>query len=111
MLRPAILGLIGIGLALSIFATASQQLPGRGPISLVGFGLVLGGLLWAAAEAWQRRRPRDPYSLEALRRLDQEETFRRAEEFAIESDASEIICPHCGENFDRKYPVCPRCRR
>lgn len=54
-----------------------------------------------------RKKP-DPYSLQSLRDFEQEQTFREAEEAAIEDDALPI-CPTCGEEIPAKFPLCPRC--
>ena len=55
------------------------------------------------------RRTRDPYSLDELRRIHEEEKLREAGWDSTE-EAQFIVCPNCGTERPVRLPQCPRCR-
>lgn len=71
-----------------------------GAMILVSIGMAIRPLL---------RRPRDPYSLDELRRIHEEETLREAGWESTE-DAQFIVCPNCGRERPVHLPKCPHCR-
>jgi hypothetical protein len=56
-------------------------------------------------------RARDPYDLSELRRIHEEEEMQEAMEYDVAGDASEAVCPHCGNVYTATYPLCPECGR
>jgi hypothetical protein len=77
---------------------------------LLSLGFALGALIhWGAGLNLRRK---DPYSLEALRRVQDEEERRAIEDELAEIDsAGNAVCLTCGTHFDPKLSLCPRCGR
>ena len=55
------------------------------------------------------RRRSDPYDLQLLRDIHEQEEFERADAEHIEE--SDTICPHCGHLYGPKFRICPACKR
>jgi hypothetical protein len=89
--------LLGLGLGSNPFGFASLLLAlGSGLMALI---------LWMSG-----LKPRDPYSLAELQKVDEAERRRRIEDEldAIDS-AGNAICLNCGNHFDPLLQNCPRC--
>jgi len=71
-----------------------------GAMVLISIGMAIRPLL---------QRPRDPYSLDELRRIHEEETLREAGWESTE-EAEFVVCPNCGTERPVQLPKCPRCR-
>jgi hypothetical protein len=98
---------IGLGIILAVLGNALQPtLRQASVLMLVGGALLLIGLAWATKDHFKR--PRDPYSLEDLRRVHEEEQLRQAS-WEPTDDADEIVCVHCGTIRPASRPKCPTC--
>ena len=90
-------GLLGLALGSNPFGYASL---------LLSICSLTGALVWWIAGL---KKP-DPYSLEALKQLHDEEERRMIEEQLEQIDsAGNAICLNCGNHFDPILRVCPRC--
>lgn len=54
---------------------------------------------------------RDPYSLSALKDLEEKEEARQLRESMGRVDGDSVLCPGCMEVYHADLPVCPYCRR
>lgn len=54
---------------------------------------------------------RDPYSIESLRRFEEQEELRKAEEDHDLHSEANTYCVWCGEVYTPEFKVCPRCKR
>lgn len=79
---------------------------GSSLVATAGGAMVLVSIVLVAARAMRR----DKYSLDELQRIHDQEEIREAMYSEIDQDA-EILCPCCGEPYDRKFPICPRCKK
>ncbi len=93
--------LLGLSLGANPFGYAALLLS-------LGFGL--GAVIhWASG---LRLRRKDPYDLSELARVHEEEERRAIEDELMEMDsAGNAVCLTCGNHFDPKLHVCPRCGR
>lgn len=100
------LGVVALGIACAIVGAAARPVfAAASEMMILGGVLLLVGLVMAARPLFRRH---DPYSLEELRRLDEEERLREAS-WAGTDDADEIVCIHCGAIRDADRPRCPNC--
>jgi hypothetical protein len=99
-------GVVALALALALLGGALGWTPQGQSLLAVAGVLFLGAIVWALRE----RRPRDPYDLSELRRIDEEAELAEAG-WESTDEADEIVCPACGAVRASRLPVCPNCRR
>lgn len=84
-----------------------------GVAPLFGTLLVLLGVsasVWAIALGLTLRlKPRDPYDLGELRRVQEEEELRAAEPEDALPLGDRVVCPRCFEEYSSRLRACPRC--
>lgn len=54
---------------------------------------------------------KDPYSLDALRRVEEREEVRRLRESIGRHTGESAVCPACMEVYDVELGVCPNCNQ
>lgn len=58
------------------------------------------------------RKPTDPYSLALLKQIEEREKERIDEEELARYDPSgNVVCTHCGDEYDSRMGLCPRCKK
>lgn len=77
---------------------------------LVALGFLLGVGIHGVSRLKLKRK--DPYSLDELRKVHENEERRAIEDELMEIDsAGNAVCLCCGNHFDPKLHLCPRCGR
>jgi hypothetical protein len=101
-----------LGLALLLMGVMLLRLL-RGPLLIAGLGIggtmAVAGLYMLVRASWPylRRLARDPYSLDALREVEES-----SENEPLETEKPHgVYCPTCDEVYPEHYRICPRCGR
>lgn len=77
---------------------------------LLSLGFALGAVIHWGADFFNRRK--DPYSLSELHKIHEKEERLAIEDELMEMDsAGNAVCLTCGNHFDPKLHLCPRCGR
>lgn len=72
--------------------------------------LIVAGLAGGIAECVRVRGPRDHYDLQVLRAVDEAEKRAEREREVPDAEADWVFCPQCGEEYDPRFPQCPKCQ-
>jgi len=74
-------------------------------IGIAGFSALLA--LWFGLIPRLRR---DPYDLEALRRVHEREELMELDPGDVSYEADKVVCANCGRSYHVRFPICPHCR-
>lgn len=75
----------------------------------LGIAISVAGVVLMGYHLTSQRR--DPYSLSALKELEEKEEARHLRESTGRVEGDSVLCPGCMEVYHSDLPVCPHCRR
>jgi hypothetical protein len=100
---PLAIGLVSFWLSAVFWST-----------SVIGKALVVTSVIFLGVAAYEGVKPllrrRNPYDLDQLRRIHEEEELRAIDPGEVSQEAEWVVCPHCGNRYRTRLLICPNCK-